>query len=543
MSVLDAAADPALGSGGSRRELATLAVPAAVFAVLSLAFAVTSEGFLTADALTHYLYAKHAFTEPHYLLDVWGRPFCTALYAVPAALAGRTGVRVASLVLALACAWATYRIARGQGFRWPALAFLLTLGQPLLFLHSFSEMTELPLAALIAFTFWAYQARRWTAAAVLVSLTPLARPEGLGFILLAAVAFLLHRKTWRLLLLPLPLLLWNHAGWEAFGRHGPWWGWLPSQWPYAKNSLYPAGHVLQFVALLPVVVSPLVLPATLLGIWRAFRGGFRAWRGRGRGLQYISQSSPDAKLGRALFAEAAQPAADRTADQERHVQLCRVLTAFVPLFVLTVHSLLYALGKLGSYGEARYLLVVAPFWGLLSARGLEWLWLRLGGETPPLRWAGAAVLLPLPIALALRVLPLPLPDDYRTARRAVEWYSAGAMRTDYPNLIASHPAVYYYLGVSPAGGRPTGDWHRDTIKAHPPGVLLIWDPIYGTRNASADRAFDLAEIQAAGWVHVGGADKVLNEAGGAKVSRTAYHRWNVFRSPQAFGEEPEPKRP
>ena len=34
-----------------------------VFAAASLACAVASNGFLTADALTHYLYAKYAFTE------------------------------------------------------------------------------------------------------------------------------------------------------------------------------------------------------------------------------------------------------------------------------------------------------------------------------------------------------------------------------------------------------------------------------------------------------------------------------------------------
>ena len=46
-----------------------------------------------------------------------------------------------------------------------------------------------------------------------------------------------------------------------------------------------------------------------------------------------------------------------------------VLTAAIPLGVLLVHSLLYRLGKMASYGEPRYLLVVPPFWAALSAGG------------------------------------------------------------------------------------------------------------------------------------------------------------------------------
>src|SRR3954462_12502187 len=69
------------------------------FAVLSIAASLASEGFLEADGCTHYLYARFALAEPHYLVNIWGRPVCTALYALPALLAGRFGVRCCSLLL------------------------------------------------------------------------------------------------------------------------------------------------------------------------------------------------------------------------------------------------------------------------------------------------------------------------------------------------------------------------------------------------------------------------------------------------------------
>src|SRR4051812_9367839 len=164
-----------------------LGVAAMVFAGLSLWGAIVSDGFLEADACTHYLYARFALGAPHYLVNVWGRPVVTALYAVPAALWGRMGVRVTSLLCALAIAAIGYRIARRMKFRRPELAFLFVLGQPLVLLHSFSELTELPFALLLALAFWAYCARRWFWVALLAGLLPLARPEGFLFVMLAAV--------------------------------------------------------------------------------------------------------------------------------------------------------------------------------------------------------------------------------------------------------------------------------------------------------------------------------------------------------------------
>src|SRR5208282_2476961 len=94
------------------------------------------------------------------LLNVWGRPLVTALYALPAQY-GLLGARLLSLALALLCGAVTYRLAREQGMTNPALAAICLFAQPLFFLHSFSELTELPFATLLVLAFWAYQRRRF----------------------------------------------------------------------------------------------------------------------------------------------------------------------------------------------------------------------------------------------------------------------------------------------------------------------------------------------------------------------------------------------
>src|SRR5436189_4921019 len=111
-----------------------IVVATVIFAALSITMAVKSPGFLEADACTHFQYARFALSEPHYLVNVWGRPFVTALYAVPAVLGGRFPVRMTSLGCALLIAWVTYLIAKDQKYRWPALAFIFVLSQPLLYL-------------------------------------------------------------------------------------------------------------------------------------------------------------------------------------------------------------------------------------------------------------------------------------------------------------------------------------------------------------------------------------------------------------------------
>src|SRR5215218_6763146 len=89
----------------------------AIFASLSIYCAITSDGFLEADSCTHYLYARLALREPiranlHHLVNVWGRPLCTGLYAVPALIGQRLGVRIMSCVLALICGLAAMRVAK-----------------------------------------------------------------------------------------------------------------------------------------------------------------------------------------------------------------------------------------------------------------------------------------------------------------------------------------------------------------------------------------------------------------------------------------------
>jgi hypothetical protein len=445
----------------------TSSLPAACIAIaffccLSLYCAIRSDGFIAADACVHYLYSRFAISEPTRFVDVWARPLVTAFYALPAALGGRLAVRIVAMLVAVGCAIVAMHIAKRQNHRWPMLALIFTLGQPMLFLHSFGEMTELPFALVLGLAFLAYQSERITLAAALVALTPLARPEGFGFVVLVAVAAFLYRKWLALLILPLPLLAWDIAGWLISDRPGPWWRWLINAWPYAGQSLYGSGNVFALLGQLPAIVSPLILPATIIGTALCLRP---------------KDDSPRARVN-------------------------SILIGALPLFVLCSHTLLYWTGRMASFGEVRYLLVVAPFWGVLSARGWEWFCERFAWRRP-LLWAGlAAALPPILINLIHPVTPVSLPPDWIVARNLAAWCNSSEIRTSHPRLMAAHPGIFYFLDISPCDRRRIEPWTPASLRNSPASTLLLWDPLYPAQNASAEHAMTLNQVRASGWVEL-----------------------------------------
>jgi hypothetical protein len=470
----------------------------AVFGLLWLWQVRESEGFLEADACSHLLIARFALDEPFRFVDIWGRPIKTLLYAVPAYFAGRVGVQAVSLLLAVVCAWVARLLARDLGLRSPGLALAMTLGMPLVFLHSFSELTELPFAALLAVAFLAWRRGHFAAAGFLAGMLPLSRPEGFGVLLLAAVALLWGRRWAGVVLLPLGLVAWSLAGWQQYGSDGPWqqlagteplwtkawvWTvsvatWLPRHWPYAGDSVYPSGSPLHFVALLPALVGPVVFPGLLAGLVVA-----RKWFGR---------SVPDWRSGVVLL----------------------------PVFVLVAHSALFAFGKMASNGELRYLLVTAPFWGILTAAGWEAILRRLHWSDGRIQRATAlALLIPLVVNLGFYgVLPLRFDNAWETTRFVASFANRLSVKVNRPAVMAAHPGIYYFLDRSNNHPVLSREFKIEYIRHPPPGTLLLYDPMYARFNASRDRRVEgVDEIVAAGWIEWPGF-----RPGG----------WRIFLSPQ-----------
>jgi hypothetical protein len=301
-----------------------------------------------------------------------------------------------------------------------------------------------------------------------------------------------HRRFAWLIVLAVPFLIWNYAGWwltrPAVGESAtPWYLWVRANWPYSATSAYGHGALWDLPMRLPLVVGILVFPFTCIGIVLGLR----------------------------------EHPLKRSADS-LHLAFWN---AALPLLILIGHTILWWRGWMGSNGAARYLVICTPMWALLTARGWEWAMARR-----PVRHsqgiAVACAILPLLITftgISYPNIPIgPVAADKISERIAQWWQSNPDIRRRYPRILSSLPTLSFNLDLDlnlPEHWAETG---KSGIRKGTPGTLLIWDPILGTTNADQNLCLTLEEIRAAGWVHIRNVDN--KDVGGRE-------RAEIFLSP------------
>jgi len=477
-------------------ERRSLWIAVAVYVALSIWMAIASHGFLEADGITHYLLRRFAFHQPLNLVGVWGRPLCVLLYAIPSGFGGLIGTRLMSLALVLVMAALTFHATRRTNVARPVFAVLFLLTQPLLFAHSFSELTEVPFATLMIGMFIAYERRWFALLAVLAAIAPLGRPEGFGLLVVTGAALLLHRRWIDVLILPLGLIAWSYAGWRVFG--GPheyaWYQWLQHNWPYSPDSMYGSGSLLRFVGVLPAVTGPIGFGFLWIGFWQLLKSPLKG---------FIRRWTSD------------------------HAFRCRTLVALVPLGVLVIHSILWRLGKMASNGEPRYMLIAAPFWAMAAASGLEWCVERF-------RWRSLGALfilagaLPIAANIAYPAFPLKAQDDDRLAADIARWMKDHPQTVhDYPRLAAAMPHVMMLLDRDRLNSAQCCDWSKTVVANPPPGVLMVFDPVYSQFNSNTEYCISEKLLLEHGWRRVA----TINEGG-----KTASVYLSPLPSPGTPGE-------
>ena len=469
----DPAAPPAAPPADDHNLKRSVAVAVVVYAALSIWMAIASHGFLEADGITHYLLRRFSLHQPLNLVGVWGRPLCVILYTLPSGLGGLIGTRLMSLALVLLMAWLTAIAARrtaidSQQTVLPASAVLFLLTQPLLFAHSFSELTEVPFATLMIAMYLAYERRWFYLLAMLVAVSPLGRPEGFGLLLVTAVALAMHRKWLALPILPIGLIVWSWAGWHVFGgpKDYPWWTWLEHNWPYSPDSMYGHGTVFRFLAILPVIVGPIGFGFLWIGFWRLLHAPLGGYAKR-------------------WFTD--------------HAFRCRTLIALVPLGVLVAHSILWRLGKMASNGEARYMLIASPFWAMAAASGLCWAAERFRWKRPAALFVVAG-LLPVVANVIYPCFPLKAQDDDRLAADIAAWFKTHPeVVQHYPRLAAAMPHVMMLLDRDRLDASQCCDSSKAVVENPPAGVMVVFDPVYSSFNSDSQYCISEELLNAHGW--------------------------------------------
>jgi hypothetical protein len=391
--------------------------------------AVTTEGFLEADEILHYLYARHAPANPTNLVHPWARPLYT-IALVPFAKLGWPWARLLSVVCGAVAAGCAFLASRGLSWRAAACAIPFTFAQPLFFQQTAGVWTEIAFAAVLGGWMVALVSARPKTTAALAALLPLVRPEGVVVaIATAGIALFggMRDREGRRSRLAVPLIAasgvaaWWLAAWLLSGDIA----WLPRHWPsnWAPSSSYGKGTWTWLAGALPAAVPIALLPLAVLGCFAP--GMRRGWP-----------------------------------------------IALVCVLVLELHAALWAAGSFGSAGYARYFVTLAPAFGLLIAGGVEVL-ARAFNSVPAIGWTALAVVAAVVLLLVhptATVRP-PLPPDAKLFAALGKW-----IRTQDPDpaLISTHPFAYLELDRVPAG-RFDGFSELDprTIAEAPAGTWLL----------------------------------------------------------------------
>jgi glycerol uptake facilitator-like aquaporin len=310
---------------------------------LAVVMAVYSTGVHHDDDLTHLLMARWAWTWPEYLLNDWGRPGFTVLFA-PAAILGDLPARIFAALLTAATAALVFDIARRQRLplaHWtPWLLWL----QPMTFTLAYTWLTETVLAFYLALALWLLQQRRDLLSAAVISLAMITRHEGALF-----------------------LAIWGLAVWRE-PRQVPWRAWLLLPWaPVAHNVLS-----WWFVGDAPFV-------ARFLDAEPTEEYGSAGW------LWMLMNWPLAAGLAPLLLMAAG---IGRYARRDR-IALVAVISLVA--YVLA-HSVIYRYGLFASGGYYRFLVPVGPLVALCAADGLAQLWRRRVRRGPLIAMAVLAAL-------------------------------------------------------------------------------------------------------------------------------------------------------
>lgn len=195
------------------------------------------------DSIMHYLFAKEAPLNPSLYFDHWAKPVYV-LFSSPFAQFGFVGVKVFNAIVSMITLLVTVQTAEKLKLPNSVLSGVFLLFAPLFYVLTYSGLTE-PLFALFVIlgVYWVLS-DRLLAASVLISFLPFVRSEGLIFIGIFALYFLLKRNWKAIAALSVGHIIYSFAGYFVFKDIL----WVFNKIPYARiNGVYGSGELFHFV--------------------------------------------------------------------------------------------------------------------------------------------------------------------------------------------------------------------------------------------------------------------------------------------------------
>jgi hypothetical protein len=420
-------------------------------AIAGLAMAFLYDDSCQLDGGVHFLFAKWAWTHPELFVGVWSRPLFTLIYSSPA-LIGYRATRIFTVLICLAIAWQTWRLAEELKIKRAPFAAPLLWLQPSFLLFSADNMTEPIFALVLVIALRLHHRGQIKTGMLIASLLILARPEGffLGILwwlwVLLDCGFAKKKEPFNpksairnpqsaIPILATGAFIWWLAaliitGDPIYIKHN-----WPANWPLT-GTVYGAAGLVAFPLRLPEAVGPLLLLPFCFGLYHLIK----------------------------------------------RRELLTITSSFLLIFGL--HTVLRAFGLLGSAGYPRYLIAVSPAIAIITLVGWNEISARWCSNTSRIfRTASAAIIISFSAFINfLYTDGAEWSRDARAIAEAHSWFESHPL--PITRLIWSEPYSCILFGRDPwenPAFTPNREKNLLLLSNSARGTLAVWDEKVGPK--------------------------------------------------------------
>jgi len=415
-------------------------VLAGIFIVLIILLFLSTGVNGETDSIAHYQLSRYAFQHPEFFVDHWGKPLFTILSS-PLAQFGYTGAIVFNLICGLLSAWFAYLIVKRMNYRHAWVAMVFTVFTPIYLFIMFSSLTEILFSLVLISAIYLFVSKRFFLSAIVISLIPFARTEGVIFIVLFIPA-LICMKQYK----ALPFLLSGFVFFSLLGlpvHHDLFW--FFTKMPYSTGSSAFYGHG-SFWIYFRRMVTLMNYPLLILGL---------------TGMGYIL-----ANLKKGL-------------KNLGDIKIATMYFLIIPCFFgyILAQSFLWWKG-LGVLVSDRFIASVLPLSAILASTGFEWIMERVK-LNKIIYWVTGAFIVILVVykPFTYKILPTKTGQSNAAMQELTTWLKASPYHDRQPYF--TDPMFPFYMGLDPFDPKKSTKVFQfdniDPASILKPGELLIWD--------------------------------------------------------------------
>lgn len=400
-----------------------------------------SEGSLYGgDSYLHYLISKYSFHRPANFLDHWGKPLFTLLSA-PFAYFGFHGMMLFNVLICSMASFMALLISRKLGYKNLPLVVVFTIFAPIFILLMFSGLTEAVFSLLLITAVYFFMDKKYVLTAILISLIPFVRSEGVMFIAWFFILLLIKKQYKSLPFLLFGVLFYSILGGFILGDFF----WLISNNPYkASGGVYDPGSLFDYVTNVPATFGPIVFLLAIAGLLSIVI------------LYFIRRKKS-------------------VLDSEIQFNELFVI-AFSALGYFVFHSVICWKGWMSVLGDPRFMAAIVPLVGIMALKGFNSLVLPLRN-----RWIIGVLIITVGgivthYGLNKHKLPVKFQGELLVVKQATIWIVENGYNQN--KIIYYNPVIPEFLDKNPFDNSEFFTFVPDfnePDKGVDKNTIVIWD--------------------------------------------------------------------